>query len=230
VTEAEWRGSTDPGRMLAFLGERAGRRKRRLFAAACCRRIWRLLPDDRSRRAVEAAEAFADGLIKMRDLAVRHNDALAPVNRGTGHPANAPYWATSRVMSDAVIEVVRLVALQAVETDAARAARGPTAEQVAAYDAAGAAGVGEQADLVRDLFGDIFHPPTIDPAWLAWGDGTVDKIAGAIYRDDRFTDLPILADALEDAGCSDQEILHHCRGGGLHARGCWVLDLLLQKH
>jgi hypothetical protein len=70
------------------------------------------------------------------------------------------------------------------------------------------------------------RPFTADPSWLAWNDGTVAKLAAAIYDERRFADLPILADALEDAGCADAAVLAHCRGGGEHVRGCWVVDLL----
>jgi hypothetical protein len=87
----------------------------------------------------------------------------------------------------------------------------------------------KKADLVRDLFGNPFRPAALSPEWLAWKDGTVPKLAQAVYDGGRFTDLPILADALEDAGCTDAEILNHCRSGGEHVRGCWVVDLLLGK-
>jgi hypothetical protein len=84
-----------------------------------------------------------------------------------------------------------------------------------------------QASVVRCVFGSPFRPaPAVDPAWLAWNGGTVAKLAAAIYDGRRSADLPILADALEDAGCADAAILTHCRGGGDHVRGCWVVDLL----
>jgi hypothetical protein len=63
----------------------------------------------------------------------------------------------------------------------------------------------------------------------AWNNGIVVKLAQAIYDDCAFDRLPILADALEDAGCTNQEILAHCRSGGDHVPGCWVVDLLLAK-
>ncbi len=65
--------------------------------------------------------------------------------------------------------------------------------------------------------------------WLAWNDGAIPKMAQAIYDDRAFDRLPILADALEDAGCDNQEILDHCRSNGEHVRGCWVVDLILGK-
>jgi hypothetical protein len=86
-----------------------------------------------------------------------------------------------------------------------------------------------QADLLRDVLGNPFHPTECNPAWLAWNDGTVPKLAQAIYDERRFGDLPILADALEEAGCTDAAILDHCRGPGPHVRGCWVVDLLSER-
>jgi hypothetical protein len=69
----------------------------------------------------------------------------------------------------------------------------------------------------------------IDSAWLAWRDGTIPKLAQSIYDRRQFADLPILADALEDAGCDNADLLRHCREPGEHVRGCWVVDLLLGK-
>jgi hypothetical protein len=67
------------------------------------------------------------------------------------------------------------------------------------------------------------------PAWLLWNDGTVPRLAQGIYEGRRFEDMPILHDALIDAGCDNQDILHHCKSPGPHVRGCWVVDLLLGK-
>ena len=89
-----------------------------------------------------------------------------------------------------------------------------------------------QRELLLDVFGSPFRPPRVEAAWLAWNGGTVAKLARVIYRERRFADLPILADALEEAGCEDTTILSHCRGGAErgpaeHVRGCWVVDALL---
>ncbi len=65
------------------------------------------------------------------------------------------------------------------------------------------------------------------PNWLAWNDGAVRKMAQAIHDDRRFSDLPLLADALEEAGCCDMEILEHCREQAPHVFNCWVVQLLL---
>jgi hypothetical protein len=82
---------------------------------------------------------------------------------------------------------------------------------------------------LRDLFGNPFRPVTIDAAWLRWNDGTVQKLAQGVCDKRRFGDLPILADALEEAGCANADILAHCRSAGDHIRGCWVIDLILGK-
>jgi hypothetical protein len=83
-----------------------------------------------------------------------------------------------------------------------------------------------QAALLRDLFGNPFRPASLGAAWLTRDAST---LAQSIYDDRNFVDLPILADALEEAGCSDPDILGHCRSGGDHVRGCWVVDLVLNK-
>jgi hypothetical protein len=69
----------------------------------------------------------------------------------------------------------------------------------------------------------------MEPSRLAWHDGLLVSMARHIYESCDFIDMPILADALEEAGCTDQEILAHCRSGGEHRRGCWVVDLVLGK-
>ena len=87
----------------------------------------------------------------------------------------------------------------------------------------------EAARIRREVFGNPFRPVTLDPNWLTWRDGTVVKLAQTIYDDRRFDLMPILADALHEAGCTNDDILNHCREGGGHVRGCWVVDLILGK-
>jgi hypothetical protein len=85
-----------------------------------------------------------------------------------------------------------------------------------------------QCDVLRCIFGPVpFRPITLEPAWQS--SSTVVKLAQVIYEERRFADLPVLADALEDAGCDNRDILAHCRQPGEHQRGCWALDLLLGK-
>lgn len=80
--------------------------------------------------------------------------------------------------------------------------------------------------LIRDIFGNPFHPVTLNASWLA---STVLALANGIYTERAFDRMPILADALQDAGCDNEDILNHCRQPGEHVRGCWVVDLLLAK-
>ena len=82
------------------------------------------------------------------------------------------------------------------------------------------------SDLVRCIFGNPFRPATLDPNWRT---STVLTLAQGIYDERAFDRLPILADALQNAGCANEEMLAHCRGEGPHARGCWVVDLVLGK-
>ena len=84
----------------------------------------------------------------------------------------------------------------------------------------------EAVALARDIFGNPFRPATGDPEWLT---STVVAIARGMYESGDFSAMPILADALQDAGCDSDDVLDHCREGGRHARGCWVVDLVLGK-
>ena len=84
----------------------------------------------------------------------------------------------------------------------------------------------EMANRLRCIVGNPFCPETLDPAWLT---STVVALARGIYDDRAFDRLPILADALQDAGCDNDDILNHCRDAGPHVRGCWVVDLVLGK-
>ena len=81
----------------------------------------------------------------------------------------------------------------------------------------------EECDILRDTFGNPFRPVALDASWLT---STVVALAEGIYAGRAFDRLPILADALQDAGCDDEQVLTHCRGAGVHVRGCWVVDLL----
>ena len=84
----------------------------------------------------------------------------------------------------------------------------------------------EHARVLRCIFGNPFRPATLDRAWRT---PTAVALARGIYDDRAFDRLPILADALQDAGCDNEEVLNHCRGPGPHVRGCWVVDLILGK-
>jgi hypothetical protein len=230
MTEAEWLGCTDPKLMLNFLwGIKASDRKLRLFVCACCRHIWHKLSDKQSRRAVEVAERLADGQADPAEVAAARTEieellrlkrqewaeeaSLSEAAYLYGYMDQWPLiLAESSIAKDVTTEWVNLAGSGANSKEA------EWAEWTA------------QAALLRDIFGLLpFRPVTIAPAWAAWNDGTVVTLAKAIYEDRAFDRLPILADALEEAGCDNAEVLAHCHQPGEHVRGCWVVDLLLGK-
>jgi hypothetical protein len=231
MTEGEWLECEDPGPMLAFLSGKASGRKLRLFACACCRLIWPLFPGGpRSWEAVSVSERLADGLASAADL-------TAARERSQGCEASA-CWP----------EAIR--AAEGAAFSAAQEAHSLTISPVAGWRIFRTAGAGAapikytvpaerlveeqregQARLMRDIFGPApFRPlPQLNPAWLAWEGGTVAKLAASIYEERAFDRLPVLADALAEAGCDAAELLAHLRGLGPHVRGCWAVDLLLGK-
>jgi hypothetical protein len=221
MTEAEWDASSDPYQMLRRCRRviRYNPRKGRLFAVACCRRIWHLLDDPRSRAAVEVAARFADGQASAEQLheaeraaGAAHADAFEV----KGKRGACGEWAAQFAAAADAWHAASRASNFAYVTAGDGLQPGP--EHAA------------QAQLLRCVFGPLpFRRVTVDPSWLAWGDATAVKLAQAVYEDCAFDRLPILADALEDAGCADADVLGHLRGPGPHVRGCWALDLLLGK-
>jgi hypothetical protein len=205
MTEAEWLARNDPRGMLNHVvsisrnSERC-RRKLRLLACAGCRRIWHLLGET-SQRAVAIGEQFADGLATWEDL---------------GRAGEA----AERVAAE--LERCSRFGWNAARTAAAVAGDA----RAAAERAVGMAG---DMDMLRDVFGNPFRPVVLEESWLGWNNGCVVEMAQAIYDHRQFGDLPFLADALMDAGCTNRHILDHCTRPAVHVRGCWVVDLLLEK-
>ena len=210
MTEQEWLACADPTPMLEYLRGKASDRKLRLFACAFGRAV-RDSQHQLGPSTVAVAERYADGLASDQDLASeRRRWACSPEERGPVAPsAYDGAW-------EAVDSLTRYERVWRHDPDS--------------YSCISADAVlRRSALLLRDIFGNPFRTVAINPAWLSWNDGTVKKIAQAIYDERAFDRMPILADALEDAGCTETEILNHLRGPGQHVRGCWVLDLLLGK-
>jgi hypothetical protein len=213
MTEAEWLGCTDPQKMLNYLEGKTSERKLRLFACACCRRIWPAIKEPFEKEAVELAERYADGLCASEDLESAQTSGWPDEDRRNTQTMEAAAFAVQ-------LTLARPLTVEAAPAwEYAAWARG---EPLAAEEAA-------QADLLRCLLGDPFRPLALDLAWLAWNSGTIPKLAQAMYDERAFGHLPILADALEEAGCEDADLLGHLRGPGPHVRGCWAVDLLLGK-
>jgi hypothetical protein len=228
MTEEQWLSCTNPTLMLEFLrtSGRLSGRKSHLFAVACCRRIWHLMTDERSRRAVEVAERFTEGASSVEELFAAGRGLRTAASSAA---EDAALRAAQNAVGVDVFSCSHYAAFAAASTFESR----DFSVLRAARDAERAAHVA----LLRDLFGNPFRPlPSIDPAWLAWNNRTVRRLTQSAYEtrslpggtlDD--ARLAVLADALEEAGCGDAELLAHLRGPGPHVLGCWCVDLLLGK-
>jgi hypothetical protein len=229
MTEAEWMDCTDPHKMMGYLRDKMSDRKLRLFACACCRRVWHLLSDERSRKAVEVAEKFSDG-VNSNEEAVgvlqRLHTRLAELEGDFRLQAEVALDCCRNGPFSAALETAcRTERLQVVTaclpddwfSEKSTATRVETQKEVK----------GVQTQLLRCIFGPLlFRPVTLNPAWQT---ATVLSLAQSIYDQRQFENMSILADALEDAGCKNAEILTHCRQPEEHVRGCWVVDLILGK-
>jgi hypothetical protein len=220
VTEEEWLACADPTPILAFLRVKASDRKLRLFAVACCRRIWHLFRDDNDRQAVEVSERLADGLATNAE---RRAAALA-AGGGYGDAGGAAVCAVG-VPPIHAAERASDCAASAFATAGERTLL-PNHQDNPAWQRLFDAERASQCDLTRDIFGNPFRPLVFDPRWRS---ADTVGVGRGIYEDRGFDRLPLLADALMDAGCSDEQVIGHCRSEGPHVRGCWVVDLVLGK-
>jgi hypothetical protein len=246
MTEAEWLACPDPEPMLQFLRRKASDRKVRLFAVACCRRVWPSLEREEFRDAVQKAELFADGLIDRAEVSQAHLKArpifrvLDGKHHGPGAALTAsgfpgppksllqrvadalddPWWEDEFDKGD------RLAPALVTARNAARAAADLQGERNVLDSSATITERREQSVLVRCLFGNPFRPQPMPADWLT---GEVKSLADGIYGERAFDRMPRLADALEAAGCTSRDLIEHCRSDPEHARGCWVVDLLLGK-
>jgi hypothetical protein len=217
MTEAEWLAAQNPRRMLDYLEvyhrvarTRNGRRKLRLFTCACCRRLWHVPGSERGKRVVEVLEHFADGLVEWDDV-----QAAVESER----EATKPEW---KPWLDRLWDAAECAAQYRPQDATDR-------RSLFTYSRWGDTEV-ELCGLLREVFGNPFcASPRMPSAVLAWNDGTVRRIAEGIYQERASDRLPILADALLDAGCDDEALIAHCRGAGPHVRGCWAVDLILGK-
>lgn len=241
MTEAEWLAWSRPKRMFGFLlgtdyprvqdrdsfpDCKGSDRKLRLFACACYHRVRHLLPHALAQDAVEVAERFADGTATPEDLQQAEARVWGPLD------AMEAQWRASRGAERAALAPTHealALALQCVWASAPKAAYYASSNAYLACAVNQAAEERAQADLLRCIFGALFHPSPLAPVVLAWNDGTVVKLAQGIYQERAFDRMPILADALEDAGCDDAVLVGHCRSATPHARGCWVVDVILGR-
>jgi hypothetical protein len=223
MTEAEWLANNEPPEMLQFLGGSASQRKLRLFACACCRRIISIL-SVQGISSLEVAERFADQQVSNADCFAAHNAAYqeyeaSPSPVEVSKPVLAVAWAAIVSRDGYPSKFAEIVA-----------------ENVCRFGGAWIQGVAltepqmrerlSHAELIRDIFGNPFRSITFSPEWRT---STAVALAQGMYESRDFGAMPILADALQDAGCESAEVFDHCRGPGPHVRGCWVVDLVLGK-
>jgi hypothetical protein len=247
VNEAVWLACEDPVTLQLYLADTVSNRKGRLYGCAECRLLWDFLYDRASREAVEVAERFADGETDGNALNAANYWAEGPT---FGYDFNGMWrdWCQPGEIPDSIRRLVQLGVLSAGDYSLIDT---PEAEDVyiRVHLAARVAEMCSVADrvrvlrcfatnkyldrtrmagawLVRDIFGNPFQPVTLDPAWRT---STAVALAQGMYESRDFSAMPILADALQDAGCENPDILGHCRGPGPHVRGCWVVDLVLGK-
>ena len=242
MTEQEWLANTDPQKMLEFLRGKASERKLRLFAVACLRAALGATVAEGEpvhhalrvgRRLLLACERHADGAAGDHELAAARAEAEAVLR--SPHAAEESFgWEVNcalRAAGPAEGLPAQLAVLRAEYADywaGMWTFYGGTGEEWQQHhdEALGRISL-QQCQLLREIVGNPFCPAAVAPAWLAWDGCTAPKLAQAVYDERAFERLPLLADALEDAGCTDAELLGHLRGPGPHVRGCWALDLLL---
>lgn len=216
-------------------------RKLRLLACAYCRDFFHLYANDRIRHIVDLAEQYADGRLAKRDLAafvdsmiqtervlsrwkkvrgsfvIEEDDPLEEAHEhATTTWDETAVWTASPNVFESLHEITWIHAL---EYSAIHAEAGVTVTHVPGL---------YSCNLIREIFPNPYRPVELSPSNLH-SDKTIASIARCIYEERQFNDLPILADALEEAGCTDQRILSHCRLPAKHFRGCWVVDLVLPR-
>ena len=231
MTEAEWLTCQVPEKLIAALGRKASKRKRRLLACAFCYRVKSLVTDERGLATLTAAEQFADGLINGAEL--EQYERAAKKMRYETHPGHLVFHAREACVVSASKHAGDAVKAGWYVATAKRWQRteenGLTPEDPSfkfIAEEAESKELAEQATLFREIFGNTLRPVSLSPSWRT---DTAVALATQMYQSREFSAMPILADALQDAGCDSADILEHCRSKGPHVRGCWVVDLVLGK-
>jgi hypothetical protein len=212
-----------------------------LLAAAVFGRVEKVANHRAFRKLLRVMADYADGKATSDQFEVAHAAADSLHTDNAPAARDAARWSIHLLLDDyKVIEGVDHVSdaagyLAAVEAGVlkknATIGKGQAVWKSAAFLAGKAKEERAICGIIRDIFGNPFQPaPVIAPAWLVWNENTIPKLAQTIYDERRFEALPVLADALEEAGCDNADILAHLRSSGLHVLGCWALDLVLGKH
>lgn len=222
MTEAEWLTATRPLAMLGFLVDERQRGRHPdhaflLFACAGMRRVWDRLRKREFREAVEVAERFALGQTDRR--------RLDRARKAAEEACQQAYLEAYGYAEDPSLQCAFI----------ARDLAGPSGSAAAWSFCQGLVAAmkllpsSEAADLLREVFGNPFRSPRLPEHWRVWNEGTIARLARHVREEGRFDEMPVLGDALEEAGCVDDQILAHCRSTAPHVAGCWVLRLLLAE-
>lgn len=234
MTEQEWLACDNSRTMLQYLrsmnsrSTKTNRRKLRLFGCGVAYRIWRLL-DEHFREVVVIAERVADRIIdsKERQKAYTENwETMLARQRSPepweGYAVRTAFFLLGERPFEAAFRACAEEEWAYAWSEEPHSLRGVGEQQERAAKSERKV----QANLLRDVIGNPFRPVSVDAFWQT---ETVVALARTIYDDRAFDEMPILADALEESGCTNTDILAHCRGPGPHVRGCWAVDLLLGK-
>jgi hypothetical protein len=223
MTEEEWHTATDRAAMFAFLQDRVSDRKLRLYMCGGCRAIWELLIRPESRTAVEVAERFADQEATAHEVGRAsyraEADTLRDPPEGFCEPAA---WLAHYALKERLFWRCPEGREEGWYLDPHGFSRW-TSSQIS--NMSEIAWPGQW--LSEDIFGNPFRPVVFAPEWRS---DTAVSLAKHIYEARDFAQMPILADALQDAGCDNADVLNHCRHANqVHVRGCWVVDGVLGK-
>ncbi len=199
MTEAEWLACKNPEAMLSTLEKTGSSRKLRLFMAGVCRHGWDHYGIPAIDRALATTDRFADG-----------RESEGWVDQLRSRCGASSFWG---------IPTGSLLCAPTQESTAIRGFIDALKDSVWTEKTT-------LAYFLHDAFGNPFRPVPFSPSWRT---STAVALAAQMYESRDFGAMPILADALQDAGCDSTDVLDHCRGPGPHVRGCWVVDLILGK-
>ena len=222
MTEEEWINETSPGTLVEAVRRRTRfrnevtARKSRLAACAILRLVIPHTTETSWMEPIEVAELYADGRARFAEI-------VKAIESSTETILGGSTWCTSHTALQCLTQADPLDSAYRAGTEADRflelTPEGRTEDKASMLRT-------DTAHILHDLFGNPFRPVAFDPNWRT---STVVSIAQGVYETRDFAPMPILADALQDAGCEHADILDHCRGAGPHVRGCWVVDLVLGK-
>ncbi len=233
MTSAEWQTTADPWQMLKFLRGRPSPRKLRLLLCAFCRQSWSLFESERGTLAIELGEQLADGSVSRKHLRTTRRDVLLRLGDEMGWREEDAEFMLDRFdgfhFEDRLPEVRRAAVLLIAMRALAEAVSAQHLAQVLRSIADAHAGASDVEDchMIREVLGNSLQAVHFIAEWRT---STVTAIAQQMYDSRDFSPMPILADALQDAGCDNADLLDHCRDAEqVHVRGCWVVDAVLGK-